>query len=319
MMADMDRGIIARIERKAGLPGLADALAGLAPTDLQSLLLSVYARQAAALTPAAVLRRYETDRFASPAAADPRALAAFDVRAGELLGALGYAGVELSPVAPLGTASVLGPVDQNNVMTTIRTSEVVSDPTNSLALECAVRRRARLRADPRDAQPVRLYASHRLVRTQLFTGPRQYPHFRLLALTTAGRDIGAFGFETTSLAEQLDTLIRLAAPVPPGDALALRVTVTDLSGGVRREALHDRVIVPLRQRYPLMNIGFDDARASGRGYYLDACFHVHRLIDDGRDEIQIADGGFTTWTRDLLGNAKERLLTGCLAAERVLA
>ena len=57
-------------------------------------------------------------------------------------------GVELSPVSPLGTINVLSGVHQNRVVATDRNTEVVADSTNSLALEAALRRRAKLRADP---------------------------------------------------------------------------------------------------------------------------------------------------------------------------
>ena len=51
--------IAARIARDAGVPELVELLADrLAPTDLQSLLLEVYARRARALAPNEVLRRY---------------------------------------------------------------------------------------------------------------------------------------------------------------------------------------------------------------------------------------------------------------------
>ena len=46
-----------------------------------------------------------------------------------------YEPVELSPLAPLGTSSVVGTVHQNKVVSTSRNSEVLSDPTNVLALE----------------------------------------------------------------------------------------------------------------------------------------------------------------------------------------
>ena len=57
-----------------------------------------------------------------------------------------YEAMLLSPVAPIGTNSAVAPTSQDRTLTTIRGSEVVSDPTNVLALECA----RRLRAAPRE-------------------------------------------------------------------------------------------------------------------------------------------------------------------------
>ena len=71
----MSDAIIERIERELGITGLAEMLAArLSQTDLQSLLLAVARRRAAAVRPADVLRRYRTDRFARPADSDPARL-----------------------------------------------------------------------------------------------------------------------------------------------------------------------------------------------------------------------------------------------------
>jgi hypothetical protein len=311
-----------RIERAAGVPGLVEVLADeLALTDLQSLLLAVYRRRAATITPAQLLAHYERSRAAAPSPLDPATLLAFDQLAGGVLRSCGYQGVELSPVNPLGAVAALTGLDQNQVLSTVRGTEVVADSTNALALECAVRRRALLRRDPRDGQPVRLFSSHRMLRGQAPDLPGVWPHFRLLGLVTAGRDAGSFGFETSGLADQIGALLRILAEA--GDALGYRigepaVTVTELSGGQRRDALYERVLAPLAHRFPGVGFAFDDERTSGRGYYTDACFHIHATSLAGT-RFQLADGGFTTWTRQLLGNAKERLLIGGLGVERLCA
>ena len=59
-----------------------------------------------------------------------------------------FSPLELSPVSPLGTNSVVATVSQNKTLTTTRGLEVVSDATNVLALECALRRRTRCGRDP---------------------------------------------------------------------------------------------------------------------------------------------------------------------------
>ena len=114
--------------------------------------------------------------------ASPVALLEFDRLAYSLLPS-GFEPVELSSVALLGVCSVLGAVSQNNVVSTVRNTEVCSDSTNVLALECARRRRLALRDDARAPDRVKLCASHRLIRAQRFDGPASFPHFRLLAVT----------------------------------------------------------------------------------------------------------------------------------------
>jgi hypothetical protein len=302
----MDPRIVERIERVAGVPGLVDVLAErLSPSDLQSLLLAVHRRRVAAMAPAQVLNRYAHNAFAAPSPLRPSALNDCDRHAFERLDALGFTGLELSPVAPLGSVAALATVDQAKVLTADRGCEVVADSTNSLALECAVRRR---RLAPGSRERIRLYSSHRLIRGQRFAGPGVRQHFRLLALATAGRDEGSYRFQAEVLAEHASALLGI---LQDHALTGVRLPVTDLSGGRHRPALA-RVLDQLAERHPDVEVTFDDARTSGRGYYTDACFKLYV------DTVDLGDGGFTTWTAQLLGNAKERLLVSCISTERLV-
>ena len=81
----------------------------LSPTDLQSLLIAVARARARQITAADMMRRWQHDRFVRPAASDPRRLAAVESRLWQLL-PVRFSGIELSPVAPLGTCSAVTPV-----------------------------------------------------------------------------------------------------------------------------------------------------------------------------------------------------------------
>jgi hypothetical protein len=298
------------------VPDLLDVLAErLGPTDLQSLLLAVYRRRTAKVTPAQLLDRHERDRFFRPSGVAPAALADFDRLAWSLLPG-SYEAIELSPVCPLGTNAAIATVDQNKVVTTIRNSEVVADSTNVLALECAVRRRSLLRDDPRSRKRVRLAASHRLLRGQAYRSPEAHPHFRLLGLCAAGRDEGAFQFEISSLVEQIGFYLRLLHEVAHHRS-RIRVAITELDEGRREQALHEHVLAPLKRDHPDATAALDPKRESGRGYYVGACFKLYTGTEDGTDH-EIADGGFTTWTQQLLSNKKERLLISGLGTERLV-
>jgi hypothetical protein len=275
----MNEGILRRIDRAAGVEDLAGRLHGLSPTDLQSLLLHVYRRRVDGLAAKDVLQQFERNRFVAPSSQDPEALMEVDRRAFSLL-PRGYERIELSPVAPLGTAAVLGKLTQDWAIATARNTEVVSDSTNVLALECA-RRRRRNRA-----APVKLATSQRLIRGQDY-GDRGRQHFRLFGLVAAGRGPA---FEVDSVAEQL-AFYRLLL----GD---VRIALTPLAGDVADEVMR-RIDVEL-----------DPSRMSGRGYYVGLCFKVYA------GEVELADGGFTAWTQMLLGDRKERLLISGLGTER---
>jgi hypothetical protein len=214
----------------------------------------------------------------------------------------------LAPAAPLGASSVLGGFSQDRVLTTIADSEVVSDSTNLLALECARRRRRPV--DRKGQSPTRLAASCRMLR------PRDGVHFGLLALCTAGRDRGSFAFQLEAISEQLEWHIRVITGFAP--QLTLEVLLTDLSDGVHRSALAETLLKPMQAAWPAVEWGFDDDRAAGRGYYLDACFAINALCGHG-SRANLSDGGLTDWTARLLEDHKERLAISGLGSERLMS
>jgi hypothetical protein len=57
---------------------------------------------------------------------------------------------------------------------------------------------------------------------------------------------------------------------------------------------------------------------SGRGYYLDLCFHIHATAISGQ-RLELVDGGCVNWTQKLLSNAKERLVISGIGSERLCA
>jgi hypothetical protein len=308
--------IIERILAAAGSPDLLEVLAErLSPADLQSLLLEVYSRRAARLTPGDLLRQYERDRFVAPSPVAPERQLEFDRMAYGLLPP-GYAAVELAPVAPLGASSAVATVSQNKVLSTSRNSEVTADTTNVLALECARRRRAA--APEQRRTPTRLCASQRVLRAQHYAGPAMLAHFRLLSLCAAGRDSGSYGFEIAALVEQVGFYLRLfAAAQAAGYTLdGLRVTLTAFDE-TRLPAIQAAVIDPLAASFPAVGFGLDQGREAGRGYYVSAGFHIYAR-DAAGAEFFLADGGFTDWTQRLLSDRKERLLISGLGSERFI-
>ena len=165
----------------AGLPpGAYSALTdGLPASRLWSLLLEVAEARAAARRPADLVEQWERDRFVQPAIVDQRSLLEIDRHL--LAAASAFESIELSPVAPLGVCSSMGHASQNKVLSTMRGTEVVSDPTNVMALECA----RRLRRDR--ATVVRLATSHRCIRAQEIPKQRGFTaSFRLFCLAVGG-------------------------------------------------------------------------------------------------------------------------------------
>jgi hypothetical protein len=307
--------ILERLQRKAGIPGLLDALSErLSPSEITSLMLEVYRRQAQKRTPAQVLADYEQDRFVPPSQVDVHGLIEWERVA---LASLpdGFEPLELAPVCPLGTSSVLAGVNQHWAVATSRNSEVVSDATNVLALEVASRRCQLLREDARSSQAVHLAAHHRLLRPQLLAGPHQVAHFALFAVVSGGRAGSGSSFELQTVSTHLHIhLTSLRAYL--GSSLMLRVVISDFSNRDRLAALESEVLVPLRQGVENLTCVIDPERTSGRGYYSGLAFQIYGQT--GHEESFLVDGGEVNWTQKLLANAKERLIISGLGSERVV-
>lgn len=270
----------------------AEVLAALPGADLTTVQLEVARRRAARLAGPDVLRRHRADRFA---ASSPLPFAVLRrVEDALLAAASSFDLVTLSPLVPLGTHSVVTGLAQHRVVPTGRGTEVAADPTTGLALEAAVRRGS--------AAEVRLATVQRVVRAQRVGGPGLFAHFSLFGAVTAGRDTGNLGFERRHAVEHA-RLMAAGCRALGASAVELAVTVLD----PRFEGLLDAVDVPVRP-YP--------EREGGRGgYYEGLCFKVYAAF--GGELTDVGDGGFTPWTRRLLGNAKERLMTSGLGVDRL--
>lgn len=274
--------------------GVREALArGLSPSELQTVLLEVSRERAGAVTPARLVQRWREDRFVRPSGVDPRALVKTQAMLWERLPEQ-FAGVELSPLTPLGTCSAVATIHQNMVVSTIRSAEVASDPTNELAIEAAVRRRA-------GQDRVDLATCQRVVRAQAVDGPGMFAHFQLFALVSSARDTGSGRIEAEMLVDHLrfwhDVL---------GDQARLTFTTFE------RTAVRERIDDTVR---PALKVEFaeDPEREKGSGYYSGTALGI------GLGSAELGDGGFTRWTAELLGDAKERCLISCVSTERLTA
>ena len=310
MVSDRQHPAMARllgdpdVERAVAV--LSERLSG---SDLTTLLMEVARRRAGRLTVGDVLRQYRQDRFAVPATVDAGRLRAVESRAVEAV-ADHFELVVLAPVVPLGTHSTLAGVSQNNVVTTMRGTEVAADPTNALALEAALRRRRLLDDDSRSTTPVRLAAVQRVIRAQLFEGPRSFAHFSLLGAVTAGRDIGDHAFEIDAVVQHVRTL---AATTLAIGASEVRVTITDFGG--QHGAVVEHVIERLHGS-DIDAVEWTD-RQGGRAYYINICFKLY--VRFGDEDVEVGDGGLVTWTQRLLQSRKERLMISGLGLDRLAA
>ena len=305
----------ARLGRRADVQAAVELLGErLAPRDAASVLIAAHRRRSAALGVAELVRRWREDRFVRPSAVPPALLRELDRLAATLVPA-GFEEVELSPLAPLGSSSVLGGVDQARVVSTIRTTEILADPAPALALEAARRTR---RSDP--GADVRLWTSHRVVRADPPPSASHSASFRLVALCSSGRARTGFEFELDALrghlAFHLD-LLREAATcgirVGPPEA-----TVVLLADGPPPALVEERVLAGLRRRLPGASLDVQRAPAGGGSYYSCARLVVRAAPEGGRS-LALVDGGFTDWSTRLLHDRRRRLLTSGIGTELLCA
>jgi len=305
-----EQKLIERLRRELGEGEVVDGLARrLAPTDLQSLLMHVFRQRSAGRTVAELLAQYERAPMFAPSSVDARALLEIERLAFECAG--DFEGIELGPVAPLGINRVLGQIDQNNSLATIRGGEVLADPTTLKALECARRRRAGV------GGTVKLCARSRNLRLQPFDKPGFSPHFGLFSLVTAGRDRAGRAFEMEGLREHLRVYLRLLERL--GGAgytfTGVDVSVSDTERDERRlEQARAEVLGPLAGEFPGVTFRLDPGREHGLNYYVGLCLNIVANDPTGLT-LNLADGGFTDWTRRLFSNGKERLLVSGMGIE----
>jgi hypothetical protein len=285
-------GSTALFERLAtGMPG----------TELWSVLMEVVRERARARSPAQLLDQYRGDRFVRPAAADQRTLLEIDREL--LAAAAGFEALELSPVAPLGTCSVVAATDQHRVLSALRGTEVVSDPTNVLALECA----ARLARGP---ATIKLATSQRVVRAQeVPEKPGHTQHFRIFVLATGGRELRDHGFVVGALVEHVRTMLA-ALDRLEGRGYAFGRRRVDILTTPERAAVGDRIEKALSEvataRKPLEH-----------PYYSGGTRTMLWVTDPTGAEVPLADGGSFDWLARLTSNRRNAFVASGMGAQLV--
>lgn len=268
---------------------LRQALAqGLAATELWSLLLSVLEQRAAQRTPAMVRQQWESDRFVQPCAVNQRTLNELDSHL--LAAAADFEALELSPLAPLAACSSVALTSQNRIVSTARGTEVVSDPTNVLALESA----RRLREAP--GATIKLTTSHRCVRAQAIPKrPGFAAHFRMFCLASAAHERKDHGFTTEALIEHIRTHIaaldRLEHHGYRFPDRTLRLLCTP-----ERSHLAKRIAEAIPE-IPATTAPLEHKYYDGLRFMLDAG------TPDG-NAIPLIDGGAFDWLRKLTDNQR---------------
>jgi hypothetical protein len=263
----------------------------LSASELQSVLHEVMRVRAEGRSASDLVAQYARDPFCQPCDVDPRELRAIE---GHVLAAAaerGFSPIELSPVAPLGSSSAVALTSQARVLSALRTTEVVSDPTNVLALECARRMRGGA-----GASAPHLAACQRVVRAQPVPKlPGFAQHFAIAVLASGGVEEKDHAFTFRALVLHIQTMLaaldRLEAHGYAFGRRRVDVLATDARSG-----LGDRVaaaVGAVAARKPLAH-----------DYYSGGLrFMLWVTAPDGA-EIPLIDGGAFDWLVRLTSNRR---------------
>lgn len=269
--------------------------------DRRGELLAEARERAARRRPAELLAQWRDDATVAPSPVDLRTSVEFDALAME--SAPDYEALLLSPVAPVGAASVLAPTSQDRTLSTIRPTEVVSDPTNVLALEAA----RRLRDSPHDAPnaDVRLCTVHQVLRMQ---GPPpgrgRTRHFRMFVLAHAGRARPDHGFEVAAVVGQLGVYRRLLAAAAERHGVRFSEPQLIVSSDGSRAVLAERTAAAAAVAFPDAEIVREETDAA----YYDGFRVEYGMRDRRGDLVRVADLGRFDWVAALTSDRRNRFV-----------
>jgi hypothetical protein len=278
-----------------------EALEAVPGSELSSFFLELAGRRARARTPAEVLRQWVQDTFTSLSMVDLRQVLRVELRL--LDAAAAFEAVELSPLAPLATCASVGLTSQNKIVSTMRGTEVVSDSTNVMALECA----RRLRRSPE--VPVRLATCQRVVRAQAIPKKPGYAHhFKLFAMATAGLETKDHGFLVDALLEHIRALLAGLDALKQDGYSFLHRKVRLLATPVRA-SLADRMALTLKEEVEVVREPLEHP------YYNGGLRFMLDVTTSEGNTFNLADGGAFDWVGKLTSNRRHSFVASGLGTQ----
>jgi len=292
------------IAQKGGYETVLNELEKLSGSELNSLLLELFGKRSKKISPAELLRQFEKNRFAAPSTVHPIAFKELELRCLKLAESKNFNPIILSPLTPLGTCSVVGFVDQNNVVSASRGTEIVSDATNVFALLIVGEYRKK-----RNKSIIKYATTQRNVRSQGISNPGFTPHFGLFCLASGGLDTGNFSFKIENLLEHINVHLSLLSDEFAKDKLFIKFLLKD-----NNESFHRTLEEHSRELNNSIRIKIE--RQSNPGNYYKLVQFKFFLEHEGK-EINLSDGGFVDWTQKLIQNKKHRLLISGVGTELI--
>lgn len=280
-----------KVWRRLGGPARDALLRDLPGDELTAILLDISRVRASDLSDADLARHWREDPFLTPSAADPRDLLRIESALWELLPPM-VVGLDLSPLAPLGSVSRLSGIGQNRALVTARGSEMIFDPVQPLALEASRRRRS-------GHSRVHLAAVQKVVQAWDDDGAQ---HDRRFGFVSSSPDTGGATTEADLLEAHLAFWRRVVERLLPDARIEVMLADPAIARHISGRGLCDETIVECPP---------DD---SWNHPYVGTAF---RLV--GADGDILGDGGLLPWTQLLTKNRKDRFVASGASLNALLA
>jgi len=310
-MAGSKDMIADRILSRLGDMGLIEKLLSMPNSDLNSLLLKVYQEQAEGVTPVDIVKAFGANRFSVPSEIDPVKYHNFEAELLTLAQESGMKTILLSPAAPFASCSSFGCVSQNNVVSATRGNEILSDPTNMLAIIIAKQLKEKT-ADNRT--PLHYCTTARVLRAQVFPVRRgYYSHFGIFCIVSSGKDGGSYLCEKDMLMTQLAYYRKML--INRLDA-KLSIVLRKRRGYSDSDGFYNNMAEMVRNEFPGVPVSLDPEFVENN-YYKGIHFSIF-MEKEGGERAEVGDGGFVDWMQQMTGNKKDRCLISGIGLDRLL-
>ena len=200
---------LARVHaRKIGQGELPEILAGIPFNNLTPILVETMRCKSEQIAPQELMQEAEMkSEFFGPSSISQKELCHFQQLYFQIMPVY-FESIQLPPIVPFGICTALTKLGQNERLTTIRKSEVISDSTLALSVQAAIRRKQQRISPEGVYQNVSMATFHRLLRLQKFDIEKCWSqHFEILGTITTGRCQGKNSFRNETVRSHLQMWI----------------------------------------------------------------------------------------------------------------
>jgi hypothetical protein len=295
---------------RLGNNNLIKDLLSLPKSDFNSLMLEVFRQQAGSITPIDIVKAYNLNRFSVPSEVDPVAYHSLEAELLALAQDSGIKAILLSPAVPFASSSTFGFVNQNNVVSSVRGTEILSDPTNMLAIIIASQLKENKAGN---ANPLHYCTTARVLRAKVFPSRKgYYSHFGHFCIVSSGKDSGSYTCEKDLLVKHMLYYKKLF--IDKCDA-KLSIELRKSRGYIDGDGFYNNMAKLVKQEFPGVPLAIKQEYEENN-YYRGIHFIIY--AEKNNERIEVGGGGFVDWMQQMTNNKKERCLISGISLDRLL-